>query len=127
MDAELKAKWIAALRSGEYKQGREQLNASNRAFCCLGVLCEVEKFPKYSEDFGDRIGYEFPTGETESSLLPENYRQSIGLQAPTAVPSYDNITKEQVGFYTKHEFCMLMNDTESKAFAEIADYIEANF
>jgi hypothetical protein len=39
MDKELKAKWIAALKSGEYKQGdcklyREGLDK----YCCLGVL-----------------------------------------------------------------------------------------
>ncbi len=40
MDANLKAKWVAALRSGEYQQGDTYL-ANNAAgtFCCLGVLC----------------------------------------------------------------------------------------
>jgi hypothetical protein len=40
MNKELKAKWIAALRSGKYKQGRSRLKHSGR-HCCLGVLCEV--------------------------------------------------------------------------------------
>lgn len=39
MKAALKKKWIAALRSGKYKQGIEQLyNRSTRGYCCLGVL-----------------------------------------------------------------------------------------
>jgi hypothetical protein len=40
MKPELKAKWVAALRSGEYPQGKDFLQ-SNGKFCCLGVLCEV--------------------------------------------------------------------------------------
>ena len=36
----VKNKWVEALRSGKYKQGRGQLNSENR-YCCLGVLCEV--------------------------------------------------------------------------------------
>ena len=41
MDPVLKKKWVAALRSGKYKQGKEVLRDGDR-YCCLGVLCEVE-------------------------------------------------------------------------------------
>lgn len=34
--------WIAALRSGKYKQGRMLLQSREGEFCCLGVACEVE-------------------------------------------------------------------------------------
>ena len=37
---EIKEKWVAALRSGEYKQTRGYLSNSN-GFCCLGVLCDL--------------------------------------------------------------------------------------
>ena len=33
-------KWVAALRSGRYKQGQGWLNEGGR-YCCLGVGCEV--------------------------------------------------------------------------------------
>ena len=33
-------KWIAALRSGNYKQGKGYLKKGD-CHCCLGVLCEV--------------------------------------------------------------------------------------
>jgi hypothetical protein len=39
MNADIKAKWVAALRSGEYQQGRGRLKTGD-AFCCLGVLCD---------------------------------------------------------------------------------------
>lgn len=41
MNPEVKAKWLAALRSGEYKQGRGQLHTPGNTFCCLGVLCDL--------------------------------------------------------------------------------------
>ena len=40
MVKEIKDKWVAALRSGKYKQGSGQLhNTMNDTYCCLGVLC----------------------------------------------------------------------------------------
>lgn len=49
MDPELKAKWVEALRSGNYKQVRRQL-ALGGGFCCLGVLNEIGGFgiPAYA-------------------------------------------------------------------------------
>jgi len=41
MDAQLKAKWVEALRSGEYKQTTDQLKSDDDCYCCLGVLCVV--------------------------------------------------------------------------------------
>lgn len=40
MNKEIKEKWITALKSGEYKQGKGTLNA-NEEFCCLGVLADL--------------------------------------------------------------------------------------
>lgn len=45
MKAEIKEKWVAALRSGDYIQGQGLLvTATGNAqlvHCCLGVLCEL--------------------------------------------------------------------------------------
>ena len=40
MKPEIKEKWVAALRSGEYQQTTEVLHDDN-GFCCLGVLTEL--------------------------------------------------------------------------------------
>lgn len=40
MNPEIRAQWTAALRSGEYEQGRGYLNVDGK-LCCLGVLCEL--------------------------------------------------------------------------------------
>ena len=40
MNKEVKKKWVDALRSGEYAQGRSSLRDHDE-YCCLGVLCEL--------------------------------------------------------------------------------------
>lgn len=41
MNPKIKKQWVAALRSGDYKQGKKRLRNSRGAFCCLGVLCNL--------------------------------------------------------------------------------------
>lgn len=41
MQAELKQKWVEALRSGKYQQGKAMLRSRDGEFCCLGVLCDL--------------------------------------------------------------------------------------
>jgi hypothetical protein len=66
MNQEIKAKWVAALRSGEYAQTKNCLR-NDEGFCCLGVLCDIyakdtetewvpEKDNKPEFIFLDRIG-----------------------------------------------------------------------
>ena len=40
MKKEIKTRWLAALRSGQYKQTKNMLTDGKR-FCCLGVLCNL--------------------------------------------------------------------------------------
>lgn len=40
MNRDIKDKWVAALRSGEYEQGKGRLREGDK-FCCLGVLCDI--------------------------------------------------------------------------------------
>lgn len=101
MDAEIKAKWVKALRSGEYKQGLCRLHHNN-TYCCLGVFCIV-------------AGRQTPDAATQMMSLVE--------YTETTNANYDFI-KEQLG--DRHYRLEEMNDREGKSFAEIADYIEAN-
>lgn len=45
IDPEIKAEWIAALRSGKYEQGRYTLRTPDNKFCCLGVYCDMKEIP----------------------------------------------------------------------------------
>jgi hypothetical protein len=38
----LAKKWVEALRSGKYEQGKNKLRSNDgKQFCCLGVLCQL--------------------------------------------------------------------------------------
>lgn len=41
MNEEIKTKWLEALRSGRYQQGKSVLRGPDDRYCCLGVLCDV--------------------------------------------------------------------------------------
>src|ERR1700722_6028206 len=41
MKSAFKARWIQALLSGDYKQGRVGLRDIDNRFCCLGVACDL--------------------------------------------------------------------------------------
>ncbi|NBQ68164.1 MAG: hypothetical protein EBU46_04735, partial [Nitrosomonadaceae bacterium] len=47
MKAEIKQRWLNALRSGKYKQGEGSLrqldNEGKPQYCCLGVLCDLHR------------------------------------------------------------------------------------
>ena len=54
MNKELTDKWVAALRSGEFKQTRGRLchedpETKERSYCCLGVACTLIEGLEYSE------------------------------------------------------------------------------
>lgn len=51
MNKEIKARWINALLSGEYEQGKGFLRSPEGEYCCLGVLCDL-----YSKDTGIEWG-----------------------------------------------------------------------
>ena len=61
-------KWLEALLSGEYKQGKEMLGDDKRGYCCWGVGCKVIGL-KYSpidgwdDDLYKYIGFDNRAGD----------------------------------------------------------------
>ena len=54
LNAEFKTKWIEALRSDKFKQGKGFLAIQTQEgdrFCCLGVACMID------DNFQDKILY----------------------------------------------------------------------
>ena len=101
MDAELKAKWLVALRGDEFKQTTNCLRDS-RGLCCLGVLAEV-------------LGCSWDRCETPT-LDGESIRHKNG----------DWLQESIVDIPTEiQKYLAGMNDTGA-SFSEIADYIERN-
>ncbi len=75
MNQEIKARWVAALRSGEYRQARGMLRDGD-AFCCLGVLCDLHA--KESGGEWDNDGEYHGADE----ILPADVVGWAGLIAP---------------------------------------------
>lgn len=105
-----KTKWIKALRSGKFLQGKGQLRkqvafSSHVRFCCLGVLCEIS--PKKAVLEGqsnfkakNKIGkYDIPDG---FELNPFGISQRVSSKLVN------------------------MNDNFGNSFDEIANYISRN-
>lgn len=120
IDPELKAEWVSALRSGEYKQGGGQLASKDSEtneirHCCLGVLkcvvgllrtAEVDDRPYYGEEVG----------------LPEAL-QAILANLNDGVRTYETI------YHSRREWAKdngLTYDMipETRDFNSIADFIE---
>jgi hypothetical protein len=106
---DFKAKWIAALRSGEYKQGKNVLYDRHRdSFCCLGVAGYLMGIPKDAMRSSGYLGFNLdedycPMPDNGPKLLVKEYR------AFNDIPS--QLAK--------------MND-DGYSFDVIADYIEKN-
>lgn len=78
MDAKLKAKWVAALRSGKYPQGVAMLkNVMPMAttYCCLGVLREIRN-PKDRRSDGEYLSV---AQLRQCGLTEEQQRALAGL------------------------------------------------
>lgn len=97
MNARIKQLWLAALRSGEYRQTTRQLKRE-AGFCCLGVLCDL-----HSKDMGDTwFGSEY----LGKSRYP-----------PEIVLSWAELSQQG-------ENLLAWNNDHGATFEEIADIIE---
>ena len=110
MNPEIKAQWVAALRSGDYKQGRQQLRDADNFFCCLGVLCNLHAIahPRVAAAQSKTTEYQgqpaLPSGDVEQ-WAGVSYAEAVSIDGQT-LPLYAH------------------NDT-GKTFAQIADAIES--
>jgi hypothetical protein len=110
MNPEIKAMWVAALRSGDYKQGRELLKEGNQ-YCCLGVLCDLfKKEAKKKYSFMDLSADDSETPGPEVCIW-------------AALPSDDPTV--QIGRRRRLSRHNDGSGTKARTFAEIADAIEA--
>ena len=109
MSIQDKSDWINALKSGEYKQGKGVLNRNNKEFCCLGVLCELQKDVEYikkQKDIGNNPIYIY---DGNATALPDKLLEKFQI-VDTAMLINTLVS---------------MNDGAS-TFNEIADFIELN-
>lgn len=113
LDPDFKVKWLAALRSGKYKQGQRELyNKILNQFCCLGVG-------------GDVCGIPLEDMDGKNSFNKDVFYPEIIRDVPELLTGFATIADRGNPLIYQ---LTVMNDstTERKTFAEIADWIEAN-
>ena len=114
-------KWVDALRSGKYTQGRKALHEDNE-FCCLGVACDL-----YSKEVSGTWVKE-PDGSTGFYFMVNGYSSQDNLPMPVG---------EWLGLNTNDGFLIPdsspgvaqslieLNDNFRFDFKKIADVIES--
>lgn len=130
MDQAIKAQWVAALRSGEYKQQQGALHdkplepGQPERFCCLGVLCDLAyKAGAVSRQEGnERYSY----GELlyGGILPPEVVQWAKLIDDQDLDGALDPLVALDVGYRT-HNLTTL-NDDKEWNFNQIADAIEGD-
>lgn len=118
MNPEIKAQWVAALRSGEFAQGFSALHSQEPVgYCCLGVLCVLAQragIVEASPESNGLVRYGTSDDSTEVAYLPQEVITWAGLAGR-------NPRVSATGPYGKS--LSQMND-EGAPFSVIADHIE---
>ncbi len=130
MNPEVKVQWVNALRSPDYKQGRNKLVQVNdkgeRLYCCLGVLCEL------AVDAGTAIRMDGSQGysgtargnhDSNNGVPPYTVAQWAGFPAT----DYNVVTNPVVpGLVINGNTVTVaeLNDEYNYTFSEIADIVE---
>lgn len=125
MKKRIKKLWLAALRSGEYRQGtgalRSQRYMSGKhikdveyvdVFCCLGVLCNLhaQAHPEIAAAQTNRSAYMGLTG-----TLPHEVADWAGI--PRRTEDDENSAQDKL---------MTLNDSRGFSFKKIANWVEKN-
>ena len=112
MKPEIKAKWIEALRSGAFNQGRSFLHdLIENTYCCLGVLCEINP---------DIVSKEVVNLVNKTSYISHNDVR----RSNQSMTTLSGNLKDDFGL--SYEVCgklMSLND-QGMPFVRIADVIE---
>jgi hypothetical protein len=109
--------WIAALRSGKFRQATQHLGYRG-AYCCLGVACELAaKAGVIPARVIENKVYAYGTDEEgrETGTLPQSVQDWLGLN--DASGSYQDKDGKNLDL-------TVLND-EGVKFKEIADVIES--
>lgn len=91
MNKEIKAQWIAALRSGKYSQGFKRLRTETPAgpkYCCLGVLCELYRQTTGAGSWDINGAFVYEDEQRPSAVLTEK------SELPTPVSYWADLADE---------------------------------
>lgn len=118
MRQDIAEKWVAALESGKYVQGKGLLRDTDGKYCCLGVLCDLaveEGIVSKVDDGGATFyGVDATPLSGRSALLPSEVMAWSGMAFPD-------------GFMPSQDLSLTMlNDTFGREFDQIAEMIRTH-
>lgn len=114
--------WIAALRSGEYRQGKYALAArepdGTTRYCCLGVACEISGVVEPDNPADHLVHY-----NGNATTLPPKVQDWLGVD-------YGDV--EVIGssfWYDTQDLVKvsILNDNREFSFDQIADALERTY
>lgn len=100
-------KWVAALRSGEYAQGKHRLHNAD-GYCCLGVACKIFIDKPIVRRYGFIDGG-LPSAQPDAPEWLKNLGTDIRFKGD----------EEEKGLFLSY-----LNDELNYTFDEIADILE---
>ena len=116
MNIDIKAQWLTALRSGDYRQGTGVLRTADDQYCCLGVLCDLAEkagvvavhlpIGNHAYFYGDDEG-------GTDTVLPQVVEDWAGLDGENPWVKHDG----------KSDAIAELND-KGATFSQLADLIE---
>jgi hypothetical protein len=118
-------KWVDALRSDEFKQGKQRLRTSDGGYCCLGVACEIYRRETGQGEWTEDNGFK-TAGHHDRFVLPNAVSDWLGLTAAQGVVDETLVTID-AGSDEPYEVQTLtgLNDAANYDFNQIADVIES--
>ena len=123
MKQEIKEKWVAALRSGEYRQTRSTLR-DEKGFCCLGVLTDLYLKENNKEWVLINTHYSF---DDENLLLPQQVQEwaDIDMDPRLSHKKVSNAIRIILeGYQSSPPPTLAVLNDYGVPFKEIADVIE---
>jgi hypothetical protein len=121
-------KWVKALRSGEYKQTKGDLQDS-KGYCCLGVLCDIAQKEGVTVENGTRYDYDAKGNLKEAGKYIRG--SSLNNQREVALWAGIDVKKDGDGLVPlpntgrrKYRNLAALNDEGGKSFKYIANIIE---
>jgi hypothetical protein len=114
MNPQIRAQWCAALRSGDYKQAKQELRKEIEpgvtGYCCLGVLTDLYVKAANPEEYEPEPGWPDNVWDNDGILAPPVCAWA-GLAGANPQITYSSTAAD-------------LNDEEEATFAEIADLID---
>jgi hypothetical protein len=104
MKKKIAMRWVAALRSGKYRQGSGRLLLEDGSRCCLGVLCDLVP-----------AGRKSLRSSPVAPLLPDSVVSEVDMN------SRHGVLRVSVDTGTSLDW---LNDSGEYTFDEIADIIQ---